>query len=487
MTAPRWQNREARPPPGRDNRGPWPKGDTSVTVPDEPAALGDVRAAQTLRMKSIWAFPLVVGSLLIVLMTLIYLGSIVDPTEHLHGLPVLVVDQDSGASVASARVDLGEQVVGALTHTPAVADRLSIKVVTFNEAKAQMNNGADYLTVVIPSSFTVSALALAGAPAQTQGSAALPAIQLLTNSRAGTLGVSLATGVLQPALAQVSRTIGAHLKAGASSGSTQEIGPVDGALLANPVAISTIPYRPLPAHSGLGLSAFYVALLIMMCGFLGATIVNTGVDSALGYASSEVGPWWRQRLPRRISRWQTLLVKWAVAVPSTLLFTGLLLAVAVGLLRMDAPHLWELWLFAWFAAAVVAIGTLVLFAALGAVGQLVALLLFVYLALASSGGTIPLQALGGFYRFVANFEPLRQILDAVRAILYFNAFGDAGLDRGLLLTAIGFVFWVAVGTAVTIWYDRKGLYRLRPEVMEYVHSSVHAYEDRMQTGEATSE
>lgn len=154
---------------------------------------------------------------------------------------------------------------------------------------------------------------------------------------------------------------------------------------------------------------------------------------------------------------------------------------------MDAPHLWELWLFAWFAAAVVAIGTLVLFAALGAVGQLVALLLFVYLALASSGGTIPLQALGGFYRFVANFEPLRQILDAVRAILYFNAFGDAGLDRGLLLTAIGFVFWVAVGTAVTIWYDRKGLYRLRPEVMEYVHSSVHAYEDRMQTGEATSE
>src|SRR6202041_1379968 len=140
----------------------------------------------------------------------------------------------------------------------------------------------------------------------------------------------------------------------------------------------------------------------------------------------------------------------------------LLLCVAVGILGMDAPHLVELWLFAWFAAATIAIGTLVLFAALGLAGQLVALLVFVYLALASSGGTVPLQALGGFYRFVANFEPLRQILGGVRAILYFNASGDAGLNRGLILTAIGLVFWVLVGAGVTIWYDRKGLDRLPP-------------------------
>ena len=92
--------------------------------------------------------------------------------------------------------------------------------------------------------------------------------------------------------------------------------------------------------------------------------------------------------------------------------------------------------------------------------------------------------LGGFYRFVANFEPLRQILGAVRAILYFEASGAAGLDRGVLLTAIGLVFWVLVGTAVTIAYDRKGQYRLQPEVMEYVHSSARAYENRDQPPQA---
>jgi hypothetical protein len=40
---------------------------------------------------------------------------------------------------------------------------------------------------------------------------------------------------------------------------------------------------------------------------------------------------------------------------------------------------------------------------------MLALLVFIYLGLASSGGTVPLQALPGFYRFVASFEPLRQI------------------------------------------------------------------------------
>ena len=118
---------------------------------------------------------------------------------------------------------------------------------------------------------------------------------------------------------------------------------------------------------------------------------------------------------------------------------------------------------------------LVLFAALGALGQLVALLLFVYLALASSGGTIPLQALGAFYRLVANFEPLRQILDAVRSILYFDGNGAAGLERGLVLTSVGLVLWLIVGAGVTTWYDRHGLDRMSPELMEYVHTSAQAY------------
>jgi YhgE/Pip-like protein len=422
---------------------------------------------------------LAVASVLVMLMTLLYFGSIVDPSEHLHGLPVAVVDEDAGAATSSGRVDLGGEVTQALTHTRALTDRLDVTVAALSHAEAKMSKGDVYVTVVIPADFTASLLSLTrgpGAPA----APGPPTIELMANSRAGTLGVSLGEAVLEPALSDSSRDIGARLAPEAAPDSLARV------LLANPVEVSVAQYRPLPSHAGLGLSAFYVSLLIMMCGFLGATIINSALDSALGFASNEVGPRWSQLLPKRISRWQTLLAKWAVAVPGTLLLTGLMVGVSAGLLRMDAPHWFELWMFGWFAAAVVAIGTLVLFAALGAPGQLIALLVFVYLALASSGGTVPLQALAGFYRFVANFEPLRQIVGGVRAILYFNGMGVAGLDRGLLLTAIGLVFWLVVGAAVTTWYDRKGFHRIHPDTLEYAYESVRKYHERDLPGAAAA-
>ena len=54
------------------------------------------------------------------------------------------------------------------------------------------------------------------------------------------------------------------------------------------------------------------------------------------------------------------------------------------------------------------------------------MLIFVYVGLASSDGTVPLQALPGVLRWLAEIEPLRQILAGTRAILYFDARADAG-------------------------------------------------------------
>jgi ABC-type multidrug transport system permease subunit len=186
-------------------------------------------------------------------------------------------------------------------------------------------------------------------------------------------------------------------------------------------------------------------------------------------------------MPVAISRWQTLLTKWSVTLVAVPILTGILLLVAAGLLNMNAPYVGELWLFTSFAGIAIAAGTLALFAAFGSLGQLLAMLLFVYLALASSGGTVPVQALPSFFRFAASFEPLRQVLGGVRAILYFNAQADAGLTRGVLLTAVGLVFWLIVGAAVTRWYDRGGMDRLQPDALEFVQRSAHAYTAGAQT------
>jgi ABC-type multidrug transport system permease subunit len=214
---------------------------------------------------------------------------------------------------------------------------------------------------------------------------------------------------------------------------------------------------------------------MMMCGFIGATIVNAGLDGVLGFAPTEIGPKWTLARPALISRFQTLIAKWAIAAVLTGVLTAIVLLVAAGALGMDAPEPLLLWAYGWFCAAVVAVGTLALFAVLGTPGQLVGLLLFVYLGLASAGGTVPVQALPDAFAAVSHLDPLRQILAGVRSILYLEARADAGLAEGAIATAIGLIFWLCFGAFFVRRYDRAGRDRLDPELLAYVHRSADEY------------
>jgi YhgE/Pip-like protein len=421
----------------------------------------------------VWILPLIIGSIVVALISVFYIGSVINPLGQLHGLPVAVVNQDRGAGAGARHINIGQKVQTGLSAAPAVSSRLGLNNTTLRAAEQVMNRNGSYVTVVIPPGFTATLLSLAGVP----GSRPVPGkpeITILTNQRAGTEGVALADGVLQPALAAASRQIGRQLTAIAPPPSS----PATRAFLAEPVAVTIAVYRPLPSHTALGLSPFYVALLTLFCGFLGATIVNGTVDAALGYATTETGPWWRQRRPVPINRWQTLIIKWVIAAPLTGIMTGILLIIAVAGLGMDAPHVGLLWLLAWLCAASVAAGTLVLFAVLGNIGQLVTLLVFVYAGLASAGGTVPLAALPTALRWLAEVEPLRQVLDGTRAILFFNAQADAGLTRSVAAAASGLGFWLIVGTIIVRWYDAKGLNRIDPELLTYINASADKYRAR---------
>jgi len=435
-----------------------------------------VRAKDLLRVRAVWILPLVLGSVVVVLITVFYVGSVVAPLDHLHGLPVTVVNQDRGAMIGTQQINIGQQVQRGLSNSTAVSGRLALTDTTLSSAEQAMDRGASYATVVIPPGFTASLLNRAGVSASGAG-LGRPEIVILTNQRAGTIGVSLASGVLQPGLGAASRQIGRQLTAFVPAARASS--PLTRDFLADPVTVTTADYRPLPPHSALGLSAFYIALLTLMCGFLGGAIISSSVDAATGYATTEIGPKWHQRQPLPINRWNTLLIKWVMAVVLTGLTTGFMLLVAAGILRMDAPHVGLLWLLAWLCSASVAAGTIVLFAVLGAsIGQLLAILLFVYAGLAASGGTVPLQALPGVLRWLAGIEPLRQILDGTRAILYFDAQADAGLARAVTAASLGLVIWLVLGVVVVRWYDRKGYNRLDPELLADIGGSVQQYKSR---------
>ncbi len=433
-----------------------------------------LRARELLRQKSVWVPTIAIGVVLIGLMTALYIGSAVDPIDHMEGLPVSVVQGDHGSEgPAGAKVNLGRTLARGLADSPEVSKKLAIHVESLAEAEDRMDRGASYATLVIPPDFTEQALGLISVPGVEPQKPRLPTVELLGNQRAGTQGSALATNVLTPAVKAASEALGKRLLKEAPREDTLTV-----AALANPIKVEAGQYRPLPTKAALGLSAFYISLLMMMCGFIGATIVNSGLDAVLGFAPQEIGPKWTLARPALISRFQTLLAKWAIAAVLTAVLTAIVLLVAIGILGMDAPDPLLLWAFGWFGAATVAIGTLVLFAVLGTPGQLVALLLFVYLGLASAGGTVPIQALPDAFAAVSHLDPLRQILGGVRSILYLEARADAGLAEGLYATAIGLVFWLLLGVFVTRRYDRAGRDRLDPDLLAYVHQSADDYRSR---------
>jgi len=426
-------------------------------MPDAP------RAGTFLRVPAIWLTPLILGGIVVALMAVIYSAAMKDPPASLRGLPVGVVNEDAGTQAPSGAVRYGDQLVQALTGSSAVSGPLALRELDQDAADGAMDRGELYAAVVVPAGFSEGMLALASSEAASSADAA---VQVVTNPRLGSAGTGMATGVLGPALAAASRSIGEEL-AGVASPAIAQL-PAVARALADPVQVTDVEYRPLPGNSALGLSAFYLALLASMSGFLGATLIQGVVDGALGYATSETGVKWRLRRPVPITRWQTLLAKYALAVVLPPVLVAIVLLVAVGLVGLDAPGVGWLWAVMSLGAVTIAIGTISLLAMLGSLGQLLALVLFVYLALSASGATMPAEALPQPFAAISGLDPLHRVFDAVRSIVYFDGRATEGWPQAVPVLLAEIAFWVVLAAIVVVGYDRRGLARISPELYERI-------------------
>ncbi|MFQ6397370.1 hypothetical protein ACLMAJ_28435 [Nocardia sp. KC 131] len=172
------------------------------------------------------------------------------------------------------------------------------------------------------------------------------------------------------------------------------------------------------------------------------------IDSALGFAPSEIGPKYSHIPAVPIPRLRTLLLKWAIMVGVAPVVSGVYIAVG-HLLEMPLNRPWELFLYGAFAIVAVGITALSILAALGSAGLLVNRVLFIVLGLPSSGGTIPIEATPKAVAWLANFEPMHQVFLGTRAILFFDGPDDAGLSRAVWMTMLGLVVGLVLGGAVT--------------------------------------
>ncbi|MCZ0981702.1 DUF3533 domain-containing protein [Streptomyces diastatochromogenes] len=208
--------------------------------------------------------------------------------------------------------------------------------------------------------------------------------------------------------------------------------------------------------------------MLVLGGMLGANVIHLQVDTALGYVANDKGPFRVLKPLQHASRVHHFLVCSVLMVVLSMVTSALALAAAVGVVGIDASHLPMLWLFGTCATAAMGVTALALLAVFGTPGPIVSMLVLIGLAIPSAGATIPIQALPDFYRFLAEFEPFRQVVDGVRSILYFGARADAGLGRAWTMVGIGFAVSLVLGLVLTRLYDRRGLHRSAAQLAQPV-------------------
>ncbi|MCC3775953.1 YhgE/Pip domain-containing protein [Streptomyces sp. UNOB3_S3] len=416
-------------------------------------------SSSVLRSPRLWIGSGLILAVVSTLFALLYVGGNVNPKGNLRDLPVALVNSDKGLDANGKHLNFGDQVVSGIKKSAEGNNSFDWQVLSRQEADKKLGQGKLYGAVVVPQNFTAAVTGLTSPQQPQQAQPTRPAMTVLTNQSAGSFGSSMASQATQKAAHAASAQLGKQLLDRAAA-QKAPLAPAAKLMLADPVSVQVADGHPLGTHSAMGLSAFYYALVLVVCGMLGANVITNQVDTALGYLHSDFGPF-RQRMPlQHISRVRTLAIGSLLMLVFSVVMGSIVEGATVGILGMDASHLGLLWVYSVATIAVVGISALTLLAAFGVPGMLLSAIVFVAMAVPSSGATVPLEALPGFFRGLSEFEPLRQITGGMRSILYYGAQADAGLTRAWISMGIALVVALLFGFGVTRLYDRKGLHRV---------------------------
>ena len=410
---------------------------------DDDSGIYQVVKPKSTRTVRFWALPILVTLVLLSALSAFYLGGILQPMTNLRHFPVAITNEDAGPT--GAQVVKG--ILAGFDH-----DAYDVRVLNPEQAKKQLDTAQIYGVAVIPPNFSSKLQAYAKSTL-TPGRVERAVIVVSTNPRAGTLGASIAGQTLQREVALIGQRVGQRLsqEVAEQTGKKPEPGAV-ALMLANPVEVKSTVHNALPDGTGNGLSAFYYSLLLLLAGFIGSVVVSMLVNSMVGIAPTAFLP--VDRPGENVSRFRILTIKWAMIAVVALLTSAAYMLIS-GNVGMPIQNSLALWLFGSFAILAVGVVSTSLIAAMGSIGLLISLFVFVILGIPSAGAAVPLQATPAWFEWLASFEPLHQVFVGARALLYLDGHADAGLSQSLEWSAGGLVIGVLFGAVVTRLYDRR--------------------------------
>ena len=391
-----------------------------------------------LRRPLIWLFvatAVAMGSV----MSLSYLGAFLDPIGNARNLPIAVVNDDSGALLAGQRLDLGRKAVALLTSPRSpLGDAVEwTSLPSRRDALARISENKAFAAVIIPRDYSqrITALATpaAGFPVATK-------VEVLTNPAAGSFARAASEELATTAVMEVSMKLAQVVAA-----SAPEAGPPTEVAhrVNDSVQVRASAAIAISGKSARGLAPFYFALMLALTGFIGTVMISIGVEFLNGHLALDLFALRLHRPPSELSRtglWGTKLV---LALALSLLAGVLQTVLAVSALGMGATNPVELGFFAVLAVAAAAMVTLAFLVPFGLGGSLLGVLFITIFGVPASGGPYPVEMLPGFFRFLAEWLPLRYMTDGARSLVFLDGRLGAGLG-----TAIWVLLAYAVGAAM---------------------------------------
>lgn len=411
------------------------------------------------RTLAFWLAPTLAVALLTIFFGGAYLTGNVNPKKNLHEFPIAIVNADRGAgTLDGTELRAGDQVVEGLVD--GIDDeQFDLRQLSGQEAIEQMSRGELYGAIVIPENFS-SRLNAWGIGTMVDNEVVAPDIRIISNPAAGLGASTIVKEVGFQVRTQVDEAVGEQLMEkveAAAADAPEGEGPTGTALAAaaHPVDFKFEDFHPLPDGTGNGLSAFYWTLLIVLAGFTGAMVTGQIVDNRLGIHSLEWGPIFVRHDHHPVSRLSTLVVKFGMSATQSALVAALYVAIG-SMVGMPLHKPFALWGFT--AAMILAVGWVshAINALLGNPGLVVNLILFIVLGLPSAGGTLPLEAVPGFFRELSLFSPMHQIYLGSRSMLYLGGTWESGVGNALIYAGVSVLVAVIVGVAAAVWFDRRG-------------------------------
>jgi YhgE/Pip-like protein len=387
---------------------------------------------------------------LAIIFTYAYVGAFLNPTGNARDVPVAVVSEDAGAAFHSIKLNLGGEFASSVTSKENASKEVRFTVLKSRKALlGQMRDDKVFAAIVVPRDFSQKVVALlAGDVSAGKGLQ----IEILTNPQAGTIASSSGEQIANETVQRFEKAAVTRINAGLSLLGVKHSGALASAFSDTGI-VRVEPAVALPGKSALGTGPFFFQLTIVLGGFFMAAIISAGAEVAAGHTKLRLPGLTLQYPKTNASESGLALLKTVFTLLFAVLAALLQTLFAVKCLGMQATNPVALAFFSALGSAAIAMITLFFLLTFDVVGRIVAVLVTILFAVPSSGGVYPAQTLPRFFRFLADFLPLRRMTDGARSLILLNGNSAAGLGSALWVLA-GYLVAFALLTLLVVWQRR---------------------------------